>query len=437
MQPDSTDDDFTDGVLYTFETKLKEGTHTYYFTASDGKEDAEATDNTPVSEATASTTPKIEKVKTTEDNMMMYIGIAIVIVIILLLIAFMFFRGRGAAEVEAEEEEGVSGKPRIVGPVEDEELELEDEEEDEYPYEEVSKPFGDEEGLEVEPLKPEISTLELEDRMEVIELGLVMPCSVCQDIMPTGEKAFQCTCGLISHTDCIYGLDVCPQCGKEITIPELKKPKVSKKLPLIRAEVKREVQEQTPPKKAYFTFIPGKSTDKQLGKYIGNYYDNNDLGTAKDNDDLRFVRLYLTPESAKIMLDHCYKHGRVKEVMGLMIGETFQYKNDVFSIVKDVVTSDLDATEVNVRFDSFEKLFDQLDKIDYDYQIIGWYHSHPNYSSFMSPTDADTQQRMFKHPYQYAIVIDPIRFDMNAFTLDQTRKNKVKEKPFAIVDIES
>jgi proteasome lid subunit RPN8/RPN11 len=446
MQPDSTDNDFTDGVLYTFETKLVEGTHTYYFTATDGKEDAVAGDNTPVTEATAANTPEIEEAKKTEDNLIMYLGIAIVIIIIILLLAFMFFRSRGG-EVEAEEE-GVSGKPRIVGPVDDEELGLEDDEaelgeEDEYPYEDVSKPFGDEEGLEVaempeevEALKPEISTLELEDQMEVIELGLVMPCSVCQGIMSTGEKAFQCTCGLVSHTGCVSGLNVCPQCGKEITIPELAKPKVTKKLPLIRAETKREVQEQTPPTKAYFTFVPGKNTDKELSEYIGGYYKNKDFGPVVEDDDLRYVRLFITPESAKIMLDHCYKQGRVKEVMGLMIGETFHYKNDVFSIVKDVVTSDLDATEVNVKFDSFEKLFDQLDKLDYDYQIIGWYHSHPNYSSFMSPTDADTQQRMFKHPYQYAIVIDPIRYDMNAFTLDQTKKSKVKEKPFSIVDLE-
>ena len=87
------------------------------------------------------------------------------------------------------------------------------------------------------------------------------------------------------------------------------------------------------------------------------------------------------------------------------------------------------------KFQSFDKLFDQLDEITYNYQILGWYHSHPDYSSYMSPTDADTQARMFKHPFQYGIVIDPIQFDMNAFVFDPTQPKNIKEKPFAIVDL--
>ena len=106
----------------------------------------------------------------------------------------------------------------------------------------------------------------------------------------------------------------------------------------------------------------------------------------------------------------------------------------MYSIAKDVATSDLEATEANVRFISFDKLSEELDKLNYDYQIIGWYHSHPNYSSYMSPTDIKTQKRMFNHPYQCAIVIDPIKFDMKAFVLDQEAKDKVKESGYAIID---
>jgi proteasome lid subunit RPN8/RPN11 len=471
MDPDPNDSDYTDGVLFTLETKLDEGTHDYYFSADDGTDDAEPGDNTPTTTATATSTPEIEKAEPSdgdgdgESNLLMFAGIAIVIIIIIILLLFMFMRGRGGGPGEGDlDEPGEPSKPRIVGPVKGEgdleeeyEEEYEEEfEEEEYPYDEVSEPGGYEdvetgelseeavdfeESLEADtqisaPLKPAIGSLDLEDKMEVIELGLVMPCSVCQGIMPMGEKAFQCTCGLVSHKDCVGGLNVCPQCGKEITVPELKAKvePAKKKLPLIRKEMKREVEEVKPPTKAFFTFIPGKTSEKELADYIGGYFKSSDLGSSEKNDDLRFVRLFITPDSARIMLDHCYKHGRKKEVMGLMIGQSFHYKNEEFSVVKNVVTSELEATEVNVKFDSFEKLFDQLDELDYEYQIIGWYHSHPSYTSFMSPTDVDTQARMFKHPYQYAIVIDPIKNDMNAFTLDQVKKNKVKEKPFAIIE---
>jgi len=146
------------------------------------------------------------------------------------------------------------------------------------------------------------------------------------------------------------------------------------------------------------------------------------------------VPLFISVDAAKTMLNHCYDDGREKEAMGLIIGKTYQYGKKIVSFVKDAVTSELDATEVNVKFDSFEKLFDRLDKLNYDYQIVGWYHSHPDYSSFMSPTDVQTQAHMFKLKYQYAVIIDPIRHEMKAFSLNQRTKDKAIERGFAIID---
>jgi len=385
----------------------------------------------------------------------------VVVVIIILLVLFMMFRRRGDAEEEFEVEEEDEHKPKIVdgtesyvGEGEEEETYVESDlaedyepegmeeevfEEDEYEFE-PDEDIGVETELEPEGvgiLRPEVTSIDREDRMEVMELGVVHPCGVCQAVMPVGEKVFQCTCGLITHQNCMGDLRTCPQCGKEIDTDGLGlKPSEKKKKPMIRAETKREIEERTPPRNAYFTFVPGKTAEKDLKTYIEGSMKDKKIGEALAEDNLKFARLFVSKESARIMLDHCYEKGKVKEVMGLMIGETFKYNEEIFSLVKNIVTSDLDATEVNVKFDSFDKLFDQLDQIDYDYQIIGWYHSHPDYSSFMSPTDADTQARMFKHAYQYAVVIDPIRYDMNAFISDLSRKSKVREKPFAIIDSE-
>jgi proteasome lid subunit RPN8/RPN11 len=209
-----------------------------------------------------------------------------------------------------------------------------------------------------------------------------------------------------------------------------------KSLPKIHRELKTEVLEQIPPNKAYFTYIPGMTKEDELLGFIGNYFQTQELRDMEEDNNVKKIKLYITSDSIKIMLDHCYLHGRKKEVMGLMLGMTFKYNDNIYSVVKDVVTSDLDATEVNVRFDSFDKLFEQLHKISYNYQIIGWYHSHPNYSSYMSPTDAKTQARMFHHQFQYAMVIDPIRYDMNAFVFDQSAMKNIRERPYAIVSSE-
>ena len=70
--------DASDGV-YEYNTKLDEGDHSYYFTASDGTDAAEPGDTTPTTSSTAKTTPKIDK-KTVADDTMMNLAIIIVII---------------------------------------------------------------------------------------------------------------------------------------------------------------------------------------------------------------------------------------------------------------------------------------------------------------------------------------------------------------------
>ncbi|MEM2900842.1 MAG: hypothetical protein QXT63_08635, partial [Thermoplasmata archaeon] len=63
------------------------------------------------------------------------------------------------------------------------------------------------------------------------------------------------------------------------------------------------------------------------------------------------------------------------------------------------------------------ELMKELDKIKFDYILVGWYHSHPGHTSFLSVTDLETQRKQFNKPYQVALVIDPINKEMKAFKL--------------------
>ena len=150
--------------------------------------------------------------------------------------------------------------------------------------------------------------------------------------------------------------------------------------------------------------------------------------------DYEGVDLYIKKEAALKMLKHCkdFKDMHL-EVMGFMVGHRYEWEKKGYTVVEDVVTSDLDTTAVSVKFASFEPLFQELDKFekeDKDYILVGWYHSHPGHTSFMSPTDKDTQKRMFKKDFQSAIVIDPINIEMKAFKLHE---GEVYEKPFAVL----
>jgi hypothetical protein len=96
--------DAGDGV-YEYKTKLVEGDHSYYFTASDGTDTAEPGDTTPTTSDTAKTTPEIEK-KAAADDTMMYIAILIVIIIIILLLGLAMRRKKKEEPAEEETQEG-------------------------------------------------------------------------------------------------------------------------------------------------------------------------------------------------------------------------------------------------------------------------------------------------------------------------------------------
>jgi proteasome lid subunit RPN8/RPN11 len=125
------------------------------------------------------------------------------------------------------------------------------------------------------------------------------------------------------------------------------------------------------------------------------------------------------PTMDKIM-KHCKEYAEERlEVMGFLIGDLYEWEDIQYTLTKDIVTTDLEATSVSVKFarDGFEGLFEKMDDIQYDYILTGWYHSHPGLGCFLSETDVDTQRRMFNQPFHTAMVVDPIKRDVRAYKL--------------------
>lgn len=119
------------------------------------------------------------------------------------------------------------------------------------------------------------------------------------------------------------------------------------------------------------------------------------------------------------------------EVMGFLLGEVFSHQGREYTVVRDVATTDLEATSVSVRFDpeGFESLFASLECTRFRYVLVGWYHSHPGHGCFLSSTDIATQKGMFDRPYHTALVVDPMRREMDAFCLS---KGEVRRRKFMV-----
>jgi proteasome lid subunit RPN8/RPN11 len=121
------------------------------------------------------------------------------------------------------------------------------------------------------------------------------------------------------------------------------------------------------------------------------------------------------------------------EVMGFLLGEACTWEGEVYSVVRDVVTTELRSSSSKVRFDpkAFPKLFHGLDDSGFDYILVGWYHSHPGHTCFLSGTDLETQRSMFNQPYHVALVIDPVNKDIKTFGLCA---GGYEETAFAVFD---
>jgi len=142
--------------------------------------------------------------------------------------------------------------------------------------------------------------------------------------------------------------------------------------------------------------------------------------------------VYICDTAEKKIREHAERDAAKRlEVMGFLLGEVSSWNGKMYSVIRDVVTTELKSSSSKVRFDpeAFPKLFHDLDDSGFDYILVGWYHSHPGHTCFLSKTDLDTQRSMFSQPYHSALVVDPVNCDIKVFRLSG---RDYEEVPFAV-----
>ncbi|MHA1292588.1 MAG: Mov34/MPN/PAD-1 family protein [Promethearchaeota archaeon] len=130
------------------------------------------------------------------------------------------------------------------------------------------------------------------------------------------------------------------------------------------------------------------------------------------------------------------------EIFGYLVGEIFSWKEKLYVLIenhlfiKGAVHSDEYSTaQIEGTAGKYEKEFQKLKKKKNNdsLRIVGWWHSHPGFTCFLSATDVATQEFFFPESYQIALVIDPINDDFKFFTLDNDAEKGYKEINNAIV----
>ena len=96
-------------------------------------------------------------------------------------------------------------------------------------------------------------------------------------------------------------------------------------------------------------------------------------------------------------------------------------------VTKSLEAKHYENTQASFTYthDSWEEITRERDRLYPDLDIVGWYHTHPDFGVFLSGHDLFIQRHFFAQPLQVAYVVDPIRqtrgfFRWRAGEMEQT-----------------
>jgi len=112
------------------------------------------------------------------------------------------------------------------------------------------------------------------------------------------------------------------------------------------------------------------------------------------------------------------------ELGGVLIGNVYKDNSgELFIVIKNnIIAESTNASLSRLTFthETWEKINSNLEKDFPNQKILGWYHSHPGHSVFLSTYDVFIQDNFFNLPYMTAFVYDPIINDRGFFYKDES-----------------
>lgn len=107
------------------------------------------------------------------------------------------------------------------------------------------------------------------------------------------------------------------------------------------------------------------------------------------------------------------------ELGGVLLGGQHEDENgNPFVLVTDSLRAEhYESTKGSFKFthDTWSKITRQRDEFPDDMQMVGWYHTHPDWGVFLSGMDMFICDNFFNRPLDLALVIDPCRGDRGWF----------------------
>ena len=144
------------------------------------------------------------------------------------------------------------------------------------------------------------------------------------------------------------------------------------------------------------------------------HYAVSEVGIVKENTLPIFVDL----DVLRDMEAHALTNTDV-ELGGVMLGGQFEDADgNPFVLVTDSLRAEhYEATKGSFKFthETWTTISRKRDEFAADMEMVGWYHTHPDWGVFLSGMDLFICENFFRRPLDVALVIDPCRQDRGWF----------------------
>lgn len=137
-------------------------------------------------------------------------------------------------------------------------------------------------------------------------------------------------------------------------------------------------------------------------------------GMPKEEDLPVFVDL----DAMRDVEAHALSNTKV-ELGGVLLGGQCEDRDGKpFVLVTDSLRAEhYEASKGSFKFthDTWSEITRQRDEFPDDFQMVGWYHTHPDWGVFLSGMDTFICDHFFNRPLDMALVVDPCRGDRGWF----------------------
>lgn len=138
------------------------------------------------------------------------------------------------------------------------------------------------------------------------------------------------------------------------------------------------------------------------------------VGKPAAGDLAIFVELDVWRE----LIDHA-RHDTTVELGGVLLGGCYvDDQQRPFVVVTDSLRAEhYEATRGSFKFthETWESITRRRDEFNAEVQMVGWYHTHPDWGVFLSSLDTFICDHFFAKPQDVALVLDPCRAEWGWF----------------------